>query len=908
MKKENEKYKIILAALLHDIGKFWQRADNNLKESINIKKKSEEHLKTIVPFIQKGNYERPGYQHAIWTYQFFLDKKNVFRDLGLWSEERDSIINIASNHHRPNAESSLQKLIQKADWWSSGIDRRKQEQDLSKALYGETNNILNWGKNGYKNKPLHSIFDSIAIDDQQNSINNHFFSLNSLSIENKDIFKPRVLSKEAVIDRQSHYQELWTKFYSEFDKLPRYSINGFITSLLSLLKKYTWCIPSSTIDLPNVSLFEHLKTTAALASCFFATGTRDTGQFNADYVEREESFPVLLCNVDLSGIQKFIYDISSSKAYTSLKGRSYYLQLLMNTLLQQILQHKDIKQTQVNIIYSSGGGAFLLLPNLPVVESALESIRDFFNDQCWKEYNGTIFAAVGWTPFRYNWRNKNSEGQIASPKSLANGKPIENLGELWQSATEASNQQKRQKFVSVSVKNFEKVFGKNGVGIDVGGELKLCAVTGEPLTEENEAFIGSPDNEVHVHKKVHSQIELGKKLKDSDILIHSTQIPTDVSKDFQYTRPAGLNSAYYLLESSEVNKPWLKKFIKEISFMNSTDFLNENTIPTGINDSISFHFYGGNKQPTIQTSNHNQTPVNATLEEICQINAQTSDYTKLGVLRMDVDNLGKIFIKGLPPKDRSFSSLSTLSFLLDMFFSGYINTIRNSNEYSQTVSVLYSGGDDLFAVGRWDSLINFAWDVRRKFEEYVGRNDISISGGLIIVDRKYPIFKAAALAGEAEKKAKSHNGDQKNALHIFGETISFIEEFQIVSDLKDSFINLIALKQQNRKQLSKSILHQIQKYKIIKDHNHININEEKNLNYSYKWHAAYYLKRLQDRYKGEHQIEKFLENFQEKIMFHNDLGADRFLDLAATAARWAELAIQLINNNKSDDYEKGMDY
>ena len=93
----------------------------------------------------------------------------------------------------------------------------------------------------------------------------------------------------------------------------------------------------------------------------------------------------------------------------------------------------------------------------------------------------------------------------------------------------------------------------------------------------------------------------------------------------------------------------------------------------------------------------------------------------------------------MPDEAKSFAAYSTLSFLLDYFFSGYLNTIRNSADFKNDVNIIYSGGDDVFAVGRWDKLISFAHKIRLEFERFVGRPDISISGGIAIVGEKFPI-------------------------------------------------------------------------------------------------------------------------------------------------------------------------
>ncbi|MBW7891435.1 MAG: HD domain-containing protein [Chitinophagaceae bacterium] len=70
----NNREKIYLAALLHDIGKFYQRADSKL-----LKDYTEEHLERMKSLVCPENeFGGFGYQHAWWTYKFLLDQKGIF--------------------------------------------------------------------------------------------------------------------------------------------------------------------------------------------------------------------------------------------------------------------------------------------------------------------------------------------------------------------------------------------------------------------------------------------------------------------------------------------------------------------------------------------------------------------------------------------------------------------------------------------------------------------------------------------------------------------------------------------------------------------------------------------------------------------------------------------------------------
>ena len=82
---------------------------------------------------------------------------------------------------------------------------------------------------------------------------------------------------------------------------------------------------------PDVSLFDHLKTTCAIASCLFET-------------KSENKF--LLIKGDISGIQDFIYKLASpEEAFKGmskrLRGRSFYLTLLNETFAYYLL--KELK-------------------------------------------------------------------------------------------------------------------------------------------------------------------------------------------------------------------------------------------------------------------------------------------------------------------------------------------------------------------------------------------------------------------------------------------------------------------------------------------------------------------------------------------------------------------------------------
>ncbi|MBW7942623.1 MAG: hypothetical protein H3C64_09590, partial [Candidatus Kuenenia stuttgartiensis] len=410
-----------------------------------------------------------------------------------------------------------------------------------------------------------------------------------------------------------------------------------------------------------------------------------------------------------------------------------------------------------------------------------------------------------------------------------------------------------------------------------------------------------------VLKSVNEQIELGQALKDMDYMI--TYLQQDVegnqylttrmsNKESKHLVIPGTNIHHYLFDQNELTEDnaEFRKItsvdVSRVRRINNTDFEMITSLK-GNKCTYGFQFYGGNQQATIPFGNSRETR-NKTFEELCWKEDGKGDTTYLGVLRMDIDNLGKTFKEGLSEEIRSFAAYSTLSAQLDWFFSGYLNTLRNSGEFRDYVNIIYSGGDDVFAVGRWDKIILFAEKIRSEFREYIGgREDVSISGGIAIVGHKYPIRMAALQAGDAEDQSKDFNldGHLKNAITFFGETISWSKEFEEVRKIKTDLVHYCV---REEKPISKALLHQLMQWKAQKDSFE---KEPTKASLSFRWNTAYYLKRYIDRYKKDAKAKDFLKDVQASLMSGEAMNNKekygmRIYTLFGVAARWAEMELK----------------
>ena len=226
--------------------------------------------------------------------------------------------------------------------------------------------------------------------------------------------------------------------------------------------------------------------------------------------------------------------------------------------------------------------------------------------------------------------------------------------------------------------------------------------------------------------------------------------------------------------------------------------------------------------------------------------------------------------------------------------------------YRYFLNVIYAGGDDLFIIGRWDKLINFAELIHIKTEDYFQNNAywddtiddngkavrvvhrITISGGIAIVKPKYPIDKAAEMAREAEDAAKQ---GKKNAFNMFGKTISWGNEFDKVKRYKNDFVYYL---QDSR--LSKSILHKLMLYASIAEQNKNRKKRGEPEYFSYIWHISYYLTRYIKRYESNKDVCDFCRKLRDEDLDFKNI---RRLEKIAIAARWAELILKKNENSNN---------
>jgi len=223
-----------LAALLHDIGKFWQRTDEQFDKDKNKPKKAHQELsKDFVDYLILPSD---------------IDK-DLLSTLVLRHEDRSTLSPEMSVSGLPKGSSvrRLARIVSDADNISAAMDREHSEE-------------------GEARHPLIPIFPSIKISKKNdNKVNTeYYYRPSKLSL---DDFGTVIQNEKSNADQLNKlHSNLWKEFCDEVKKVSTGDTDVWINNIYFLLKKYTSFVLSAGYRTkPDIPLFDHLKTTSAIA-------------------------------------------------------------------------------------------------------------------------------------------------------------------------------------------------------------------------------------------------------------------------------------------------------------------------------------------------------------------------------------------------------------------------------------------------------------------------------------------------------------------------------------------------------------------------------------------------------------------------------------------------------------------
>jgi len=690
-------HEIILGGLLHDIGKFMQRSFEGLDI---LSPQSRNMDSSLCPTRKDGGYS---HLHVLFTNEF-CEKylSNIPHDL-----DKTLITNLACYHHKPSDKE--QGIIQEADWLSSGMER--QEDDSEK------------GRQNFRKVKLRSIMPQIDIG---KGINNDLWEHNLDTFQPLNVFPIKRDSekkdKELLTDE---YYALWEEFIMAWENNKVPEPWGFINRAESIMEHFTWCIPSATNVLPDISLFDHCKTTAAIAACLS--------------ISSEDIYPFLLIAGDFTGIQNYIFDIKKGHGgYAKrLRAKSFFVSLLSESVSIKILRTINLPLTQR--IMFAGGKFHLLLPNTHEVKETINTVKTEIDKWLWETTGGDIRFSIVSEPVK-------KEGLTKFSATLT-------------SINHLLRTEKEKPYLSILQNN-----GKWNPKMFLGEEIHKSEKRGICIT------CGK-----HPGKKKH-QDEDGYicNLCDYDMSMGSN-LPKAQFVCF-YENPTGheiIPGIHVELIQDKLefgkNIPYLVKNLKG-------EIIAPSEIPLIASHCVSYVPMDGDAPLTFD-----------------QIIEKSKGQARLAYLKGDIDNLGYIFSDGFRKSSSdeinitSISRLATLSRTLEIFFSGYFESLIKHNDTFQNIYTVYSGGDDFLCLGPWNVMIDFAQKIFQDFKNFTCDNpNWTMSMGLTLAGNHSPVLEAVEAADEYLDVSKTIYGKDilpmenyenegkiplKNRITLFGTSI-----------------------------------------------------------------------------------------------------------------------------------------
>ena len=290
---------------------------------------------------------------------------------------------------------------------------------------------------------------------------------------------------------------------------------------------------------------------------------------------------------------------------------------------------------------------------------------------------------------------------------------------------------------------------------------------------------------------------------------------------------------------------------------------------------------------------------------------QSEGIKRLGVLRMDVDNLSKLFAEGLG-QGATLARVASLSFAVSLYFEGWVGKLAGdlNKEVGDKVYSIYSGGDDLFFVGAWDAVVELARRIRRDLTSFAAQHPgVHTSAGIVLVGGKYPLAQAAEDAADAEDRAKrniwyeNQHKRTKDSLTFLGQTLPWKQvglEDENCEGFEDAFLLMRYFT--NRKKELHPLLNRLMSFQEMYEEaaeKRRRTGLDRNQNHQpqtlwgpWNWLSVYTLSRLAKQ-TGNRDIRTLNQRLKD----------DHFqsIEWIGLAARWAELYMRQKESTRGND-------
>lgn len=764
----NATCRVALAGMIHDLGKFAQRAGiEPSRERIDI------HSQLFCPRGASGAWT---HQHAAYTAMGFPVIERAAPELlraDAWpfasrvsenpKDLTESLVGVASRHHAP--ETFLDWILATADHVASGFEREcfdKGDDDAAAAGFIETR--------------MRSLLEEVSLHDSRRIARSDLRTALPLTPLTPKALFPVPLAQVESKDRKravEEYARLWKAFSDALDPAGATAIPGafrrnwplwldvFDTAWLT----FTQAIPSATWSRdgrikPDVSLYDHSKAVAAIAAALWrwheekgATGAEAISAMKrrADWSERK----LLLIQADFFGIQGFIFSEGSETNRHSakvLRGRSFYVSLLCELAALRVLEALELPSTSQ--IINAAGKFLIVAPNTGRVRARLEAVRAELD--AWFVKNTFAVSGIG----------------IASTEAACEDFCASRYGALTERLYEALEKAKHQRFgltrfsdpvlsadYSEGVCRWQSRLPADGLA--GGGSCALSRdqiLIGKSLANFSRLLVLDEDADIRSSNTV----------AVCELPVFGYRIAFAQDRE-----TSGSFSA--LAASGRLHRCW------DFSLPESEDeVLWRGFARRNINGYVP-RFTESDFLAGAASDDDDLRP--GRIKTFEAIAASGSDGDKgakaLMTLKGDVDNLGLIFQKGLTDdtagheRVMTFAKTATLSRQMNAFFAVWLPLLcRREHPNMYTV---FAGGDDFFLIGPWRESQRLARSLAESFRRFAAENaDVHFSAGLVMTKPAVPPRTVARIAEEALSQAKGFD-TEKNAVTLHGETVRWTD-------------------------------------------------------------------------------------------------------------------------------------
>ncbi|MBF0487859.1 MAG: type III-A CRISPR-associated protein Cas10/Csm1 [Nitrospirae bacterium] len=687
-------YKVTLAALLHDIGKFPEFID---------------HIEPLLP--------------------------NVFTKDN-WGLE-DTFINLVAGHHKP--ETPLQWIIAIADRISSGFERNDFE-DYNKEI----------AVNDYKKTMMLTIFEKVSYKACLQSPDDHKYRYKLSHVSPTNIFPVETLNKEGATSSEE-YKDLLLEFIDSLDKIRhKDNIPLWLEHFDSLFMIYTSNIPVSTVGkaITVTSLYDHSRTTAAIASALYKYH-QERDRLIAEEIKcfNETKFIMIVGN--FYGIQEFIFAESNSTGKASaklLRGRSFTISLIVELAADMLCRELGLSIT--SIVFNAAGKFTVLAPNTEKAKKKSEGVETDINNWLIKHFYGQ--CSIGFSYVEASPNDLISKHYKQLKQKLLAGIERKKYSKINMDTHGGTISDYLDTFVDTLDDTLCPYCGKRpSMNIAKVGCKNSCSICsdhifiGENLVKNDRIAITSVDADLK-----------GQKLMEPIFDRYQLVFPTG---DLNEISQNGTLIKYWNIGTSEEGK---------IETMITAKFINGYAPLTNKDEKSVMTF---------------QEIASKALNHTDHTDGKTRGVEALGILKMDVDNLGNIMSEGISENLQNISLDASLSRQLNDFFTVFLPWKLKTDNNIKAIYTVFAGGDDLFLIGPWNTIIDAARLIRKSFREYVCHNvNITISAGIVINKPNEPV-RILAKHSEEALSASKHAG--RDRITLFGETVTW-ERFDELEEVK----------------------------------------------------------------------------------------------------------------------------